>query len=255
VSGHSKWAGIKHKKALVDAKRGRLFAKLIKEITVSAREGGGDSNSNPRLRTAIAKAKEANMPQDNIDRAIKRGTGELPGINYEPVIYEGYGPGGVAILIEALTDNKNRTTAEIRNIFAKKGGSLAGGGSVAWLFQKRGFILIEKNEIDEDTLMALALEAGAEDLKTEGNSYQITCEVKDLEAIKELLVRKNVGWQVAEITMLPVRFVRVVGADARALLSLIETLEDHDDIQNVYSNFDIPDEILNEVQTYGEKRT
>ena len=253
MSGHSKWAGIKHKKALVDAKRGKLFTKLIKELTVAARESGGDSNSNPRLRTAITKAKEANMPQDNIERAIKKGTGELPGVTYESVIYEGYGPGGTAILVEALTDNRNRTTSEVRNIFAKKGGSLAGGGSVAWLFHKRGFILIGKDKIDEDILMALALEAGAEDLKTENDVYQITCQIKDFESVKKLLKDKSVECQVVEITMLPVRLVKITGTNARATLALVESLEDCDDVQNVYSNFDIPDEILNEAQASGAK--
>ena len=248
MSGHSKWAGIKHKKALVDAKRGKLFTKLIKELTVAARESGGNIETNSRLRTAINKAKEANMPQNNIERAIKKGTGELPGVNYESVIYEGYGPGGVAILVEALTDNKNRTTSEIRNIFAKKGGSLAGSGSVAWLFHKRGFILIGKDKIDENTLMALALEAGAEDLKTENDIYQITCQIGDFESVKKLLKDKSIEWQVADITMLPVRLVKITGTNARATLALVESLEDCDDVQNVYSNFDIPDEILQKVK-------
>jgi YebC/PmpR family DNA-binding regulatory protein len=246
MSGHSKWAGIKHKKSLVDARRGKLFTKIIKELTVAAREGGGDADVNPRLRTAVAKANEANMPQSNIERAIKKGTGELPGVSYEAVIYEGYGPGGVAILIEALTDNKNRTTAEIRNIFAKRGGSLAGGSSVSWLFHKKGFILVAKEKISEDALMSIVLEAGAEDLKIEENTYQITCEIKDFEAVKGALKSKNIEWQVAEVTMLPSRYVKVTGTDARGVLALMEALEDSDDTQNVYSNFDIPDEILNE---------
>lgn len=248
MSGHSKWAGIKHKKALVDAKRGKIFTKIIKELTVAARDGGGSVDANPRLRAAVNKAKEANMPQDNIERAIKKGTGELPGVTYESVIYEGYGPSGVAILAEALTDNKNRTTAEIRNIFSKKGGSLAGGGSVSWLFNKKGFILVPKEKIDEETLMGIALEAGAEDLKTEEDAYQITCEMKDLEVIKSALKTKKIEWQVAEITMMPSRFVKVEGSDARAVLALVEMLEDSDDVQNVYSNFDIPDEILKEAE-------
>ncbi|MFH1856034.1 MAG: YebC/PmpR family DNA-binding transcriptional regulator [Candidatus Omnitrophota bacterium] len=246
MSGHSKWAGIKHKKAIIDAKRGKLFTKLIKEITVGAREGGGDMNSNPRLRTAVNNAKEANMPQDNIDRAIKKGTGELPGVSYESVIYEGYGPGGIAILAEVLTDNKNRTTAEIRNIFSKKGGSLAGSGSVAWLFDKKGFVIIAKDKIDEDSLMSVVLEAGAEDLKTEADTYQITCDIKDLEAVKEAIKNKNIEWQVAEITMLPSRLVKVEGTEARVVIALVDALEDSDDVQNVYSNFDIPDDILGE---------
>lgn len=248
MSGHSRWAGIKHKKALIDAKRGKAFTKIIKEITVAARDGGGNIDASPRLRVAVTKAKEANMPQDNIERAIKKGTGELPGVTYESVMYEGYGPAGVAVLVEALTDNKNRTTAEIRNIFSKKGGSLAGGGSVAWLFNKKGFILVNKDKIDEETLMGIVLEAGAEDLKTEEDAYQITCEMKDLEAIKTALKAKNIEWQVAEITMMPSRFVKVEGSDARVILSLVEMLEDSDDVQNVYSNFDMPDEILKEAE-------
>jgi YebC/PmpR family DNA-binding regulatory protein len=248
MSGHSKWAGIKHKKAAVDARRGRLFCKLIKEITVAAREGGGDMDSNPRLRTVVTKAKESNMPQDNIDRAIKRGTGELPGVTYESIMYEGYGPGGVAILVDVLTDNKNRTTAEIRNIFSKRSGSLAGGGSVAWIFEKKGFILVEKEKISEETLMNIVVEAGAEDLKTEGNAYEVICDIKDFEAVKEALKNKNIEWQVAELTMLPKNVVKINGTDARNVLSLVEMLEDSDDVQNVYSNFDIPDEILKEVE-------
>lgn len=248
MSGHSRWAGIKHKKALIDAKRGKAFTKIIKEITVAARDGGGNIDASPRLRVAVTKAKEANMPQDNIERAIKKGTGELPGVTYESVMYEGYGRAGVAVLVEALTDNKNRTTAEIRNIFSKKGGSLAGGGSVAWLFNKKGFILVNKDKIDEETLMGIALEAGAEDLKAEEDAYQITCEMKDLEKIKGALKARNIEWQVAEITMMPGRFVKVEGSDARAILSLVEMLEDSDDVQNVYSNFDMPDEILKEAE-------
>lgn len=245
MSGHSKWAGIKHKKAVIDAKRGRIFTKIIREITVAAREGGGSQETNPRLRNIVLKAKEANMPQDNIERAIKKGTGELPGVTYESIMYEGYGQGGVAILADVLTDNKNRTTSEIRNIFSKKGGALAGNGSVAWLFQKKGFILIEKQKIDEDNLMTIVLEAGAEDLKTEDDTYQITCEIKNFEKVKEALKQKALEWQVAEVTMIPTRFIKVTGSEARAVLLLVEMLEDCDDVQNVYSNFDIPDEILN----------
>ncbi|MCM8781426.1 MAG: YebC/PmpR family DNA-binding transcriptional regulator, partial [Candidatus Omnitrophica bacterium] len=191
MSGHSKWAGIKHKKALADAKKGQIYTKLIKEITVAAREGGGNPETNSRLRTAIARAKEENMPWDNIERAIKRGTGELPGVTYETVFYEGYGPGGVAIMIEALTDNKNRTTAEVRNIMSKKGGNLAGSGSVSWIFSKKGYILIEKNQIKAEELMSIVLEAGAEDMKSEEKNYEITTAPQDLENIKSALQQKG----------------------------------------------------------------
>jgi YebC/PmpR family DNA-binding regulatory protein len=243
MSGHSKWAGIKHKKALVDSKRGKLFSKLTKELTVAAREGGGDPGANPRLRLAVAKAKEANMPSDNIDRAIKKGTGELPGANYEAVTYEGYGPGGVAVLVEALTDNKNRTTAEVRNIFAKKGGNLAGAGSVNWLFQKKGYFVIKKEAVDEDKLMAIALESGAEDLKSEADTYEIFTRPQDFEAVKKALAENEIACEAAELTMIPTSYVKITD-QAESVLSLVESLEDNDDVQNVYANFDIPDDIL-----------
>lgn len=248
MSGHSKWAGIKHKKALMDAKKGKVFTKLIKELTVSAKEGGGDPEANPRLRLAIAKAREANMPKDNIDKAIKKGTGELPGVTYEHIVYEGYGPAGVAIMIEALTDNKNRTTAELRNILSRKGGNMAGQGSVSWLFYKKGYILVDKTRIAEDALMDIVLEAGAEDLKSEGTSYEITTEVKDFEKIKEALKKNGVEWQMAELTMVPSSTVKVVGEDAKQVLALMDAIEDYEDVQNVYANFDIPDEILEQVK-------
>ncbi len=244
MSGHSKWAGIKHKKALVDAKRGKLFSKLNKEITVAAKTGGASPDANPRLRLAIARAKEANVPNDNITRAIKKGTGELPGTNYEQVSYEGYGPGGVAIMVEALTDNKNRTTAEIRNIFANRGGNLAGAGSVSWLFHKKGFIVVNKSRVDEDALMSIALESGAEDFKSEENSYEIFTSVKDYENVRAALKEKKVESEAAEITMIPSSYVKLQGAQAKQALNLVESLEDHDDVQNVYANFDIADEIL-----------
>lgn len=247
MSGHSKWAGIKHKKALADAKKGQIYTKLIKEITVAAREGGGSPETNSSLRTAIARAKEENMPLDNIERAIKRGTGELPGITYETVFYEGYGARGVAIMIETLTDNKNRTTAEIRNIMSKKGGNLGGGGSVSWMFTKKGYILIEKSEAQEEDLMSIVLEAGAEDMKSEGKNYEITTSVQDLEKVKQALKDKGVKWQVAELTMIPSSTVKLTGNDAKQILTLVEALEDHDDVQHVYANFDIPDEILEQV--------
>lgn len=248
MSGHSKWAGIKHKKALMDVKKGKVFTKLIKELTVAAKEGGADPEANPRLRLAIAKAKEANMPKDNIDKAIKKGTGELPGVVYEHVVYEGYGPAGVAIMIEALTDNKNRTTAELRNIFSRKGANMAGQGSVSWLFHKKGYILIDKTRINEEALMDIVLDAGAEDLKSEGASYEITTDVKDFENVKEALKKNGVEWQMAELTMVPSTTVKVVGEDAKQVLVLMDAIEDYEDVQNVYANFDIPDEILEQVK-------
>ncbi len=245
MSGHSKWASIKHKKGAADAKRGQLFTKLIKEITAAARAGGGDPEGNPRLRLAMAKAKEGNMPKDNIERAIKKGTGELPGVSYEEVIYEGYAPGGVAVLVEALTDNKNRTTAEVRNIFSKNGGNMAGAGSTAWIFHKKGYILVEKSRIEEERLMDLALGAGAEDLKSEGTAYEIITNPKDLDSIKSALERAGVVCQSAELTMLPTSTAPVRDeASARKVLAFVEALEEHDDVNHAYANFDIPDEIL-----------
>jgi len=247
MSGHSKWAGIKHKKAVLDAKRGKLFSKLIKEVTVAARQGGSDPNSNPRLRLAINTAKAANMPGGNIERAIKKGTGELPGISYEEIAYEGYGPGGVAILLECLTDNKNRTTAEIRNIFSAKGGNLAGAGSVRWLFEKKGLIIIDKDGVEEDQLTTIALEAGAEDLRIEGKTYEVITKPFKLEEAKKILSQKGIKYSVAELTMDPKNTVKINGASARQILSLVEILEDHDDVQHVYANFDIPDQIMDEI--------
>ena len=244
MSGHSKWAGIKHKKALIDAKKGKLFSRLTKEIIVAARAGGGSIEVNPRLRLAVSKAKEANMPNDNIDRAIKKGTGELPGVTYEQVSYEGYGPGGVAIMVEALTDNKNRTTAEVRNIFSSKRGNLAGAGSVSWLFRKKGFIVLDKSKAEEDELMSIAIENGAEDLKTEQDSYEIFTSIKDYEKVRSALKEKGIEWEAADITMIPTSYVKLQGSQAEQVLNLVESLEDNDDVQNVYANFDIPEEIL-----------
>lgn len=244
MSGHSKWAGIKHKKALIDAKRGKLFSKLNREITVAAKAGGGSPGANPRLRLAVAKAKEANVPNDTIERAIKKGTGELPGVSYEQANYEGYGPGGVAIVVEALTDNKNRTTAEVRSIFSKKGGNLAGTGSVGWLFNKKGFIVVNKTKAEEDKLMSIAIDSGAEDLKGEEDSYEITTDVKNYEKVRAALESNKIEWDAAEITMIPSSYVKLQGAQAEQVLGLVEALEDLEDVQNVYANFDIPDEIL-----------
>ena len=245
MSGHSKWKTNKGKKMANDAVKGAIYTKLIKEITVAARAGGGNPDTNIRLRAIIAKAREANMPSDNIKMAIKRGTGELPGVVYETVIYEAYGPSGVAIMIEALTDNKNRTSAELRNLLSKKGGNFAGTGSVSWMFSKKGYLLIDKPiNINDDDLMTLILDAGCEDMKSDEKSYEITCQPQNLEKIKSVLKERGISWQTAEVTMVPASTIKVTGADAKQLLQLVEAIEDHEDVQNVYANFDIPDEIL-----------
>ncbi|MFC1645660.1 YebC/PmpR family DNA-binding transcriptional regulator [Candidatus Omnitrophota bacterium] len=246
MSGHSKWASIKHKKAATDSKRGALFTKLIKEITAAARQGGGNPDNNTRLRAAMSRAKTQNMPVSNIENAVKKGTGELPGVVYEETSYEGYGPKGVAIMIAALTDNKNRTTAELRNLLSKKGGNLAGSGSVAWMFHKKGIIIIDKKETDEEKLMNIILEAGAEDMKTEKESYEISTTQGEFETVKKAIEEKNIKIQSAEITMIPSSTIKVTGPEAKSVLELVESLEDHEDVQQVYANFDIPDEILEE---------
>jgi len=247
MSGHSKWASIKHKKGAADAKRGQLFTKLIKEINVAARAGGGNPDLNPRLRTAVSRAQEANMPKDNIKNAILKGTGELPGVTYESCTFEGYGPGGVAILVETLTDNKNRTTAEIRNIFNKRNGNMAGAGSVAWIFSTKGYILINKDQISEDDLFASAVDAGAEDVKTGDKEHEVFCSPQELEAVKKAIKDKGVTWEEADLTMIPSNTVKVDAATAKPLLNLIEALEDHEDAQKVYGNFDIPEEVLEQL--------
>jgi len=247
MSGHSKWKTNKGKKSIADAKKGAAYTRIIKELTVCAREGGGNPDSNIRLRTIMARAKELNMPQDNVKMAIKRGTGELPGVVYESVLYEGYGAGGVAILIEALTDNKNRTTAEIRNIMSKKSGSLAGGGSVSWMFSKKGYILIEKTQSKEEELMSIVLDAGAEDFKSDDKNYEITTPVQELENVKQALQAKGINWLDAELTMIPSSTIKVTGGDAKQILQLTDALEEHDDVQQVYANYDIPDEILEQI--------
>ncbi len=246
MSGHSKWKTNKSRKNAADAKKGAAYTKIIKEITIAAREDG-NPETNPRLRTIIARAKELNMPSDNVKMAIKRGTGELPGIVYETVIYEAYGPGGVAIIVEALTDNKNRTTAELRNIMSKKGGNMAGGGSVSWMFTKKGYILVERGQINEDEMMTLALDSGAEDFKSDEKNYEIITSVQDFEKVKQAIQDKGIKWQDAEITMIPSSTIKLTGNDAKQLLALIDALEEHDDVQQVYANFDIPDEILEQV--------
>ena len=247
MSGHSKWSSIKHKKAIVDAKRGKIFTKIIREITAAARTGGGDPETNPRLRTAILTAKGANMPADNIERAIKKGTGELEGVSYDEVVYEGYGPQGVAVLVACLTDNKNRTTAEVRSIFTKGGGNMAGAGSVAWIFEKKGLILVDKSKTSEDQLMDIVSEAGAEDLSVEEDKFEVTTSPQDFEAVKQALQTAKIDVESTELTMLPKNLVKVTAESARSVIKLIDSLEDHDDVQNVYVNSDIPDEVMKEI--------
>lgn len=248
MSGHSKWSTIKHKKAAQDAKRGKAFSKIIKEVTVAARIGGGDLAANPRLRTAIAAAKAENMPKDNIERAIKKGTGELEGANYEEVTYEGYGPGGVAILVETISDNRQRTVADVRHLFSKRGGSLGEPGSVAWIFEKKGLIVIEKDKIDEENLMTIALEANAEDIQEQKFEWEVYTAPESFEDVKSALESNNITLLTAEITMLPGNTVSIEDEkQASQLLILMEDLEENSDVQNVYANFDIPDEILEKV--------
>jgi YebC/PmpR family DNA-binding regulatory protein len=244
MSGHSKWSTIKRKKGKLDAERGRIFTRVIKEITVAARHGGGDANINPRLRTAIDAAKKVNMPADNIKKAIQKGTGELPGVSYEEVTYEGYGPGGVAILVEALTDNKNRTVAEIRHVFAKNNGNLGENGSVGWLFHRQGMIQVPRGAMDEDTMMMTALDAGATDVSTDDDTYSVYTGFGDLYAVKETLEKARVEVTEAKVTMIPQNTISLDGKQAEQMLKLMEALEDHDDVQNVYANFDISDEVM-----------
>jgi YebC/PmpR family DNA-binding regulatory protein len=244
MSGHSKWAGIKHKKAKVDAQRGRVFTKLIREITVAARVGGGDPGGNPRLRTAIQAAKAVNMPADNIERAVKKGTGELEGVTYEEITYEGYGPGGVAVLVAVLTDNKNRTVGEIRKTFSRHGGNLGESGCVAFLFEKKGYIQVDAAKVDEDRLMTIALDAGAEDLVREESIFAVTSAPRDFEKVRDRIAKSGIQPLSAEITMLPKSSVKLEGKHAEQMLRLMEELEEHDDVQHVYANFDIPEEIM-----------
>jgi YebC/PmpR family DNA-binding regulatory protein len=244
MSGHSKWSTIKRKKAATDSKRGKLFTKLIKEITVAARAGGGDPDANPRLRSAITSAKAENMPNDNIDRAVKKGTGELEGVSYEEVFYEGYGPGGAAVLVESLTDNRNRTVADVRHLFNKAGGSMGEAGCVAWMFEKKGFFVVEKSNTDEETLMDAVLDAGAEDIKDEEDTFEVVCPPKSFEAVKKALDDKNLPYVLAELTMVPQNTLNLEEKHAEQMLRLMDSLEDSDDVQKVYSNFDIEEEIL-----------
>lgn len=246
MAGHSKWAQIKHKKAHTDAKRGKLFSRIVKEVAVAARLGGGDPGSNPRLRLAIDKAKEANMPYDNIKRAIMKGTGELPGASYEEAVYEGYGPGGVAVFIEVLTDNKNRTVSEIRHLMSKNGGNMGEAGCVAWMFDSCGYILVEKKDVDEDTLMSVALEAGALDMKNDPqeDNYEIITAQEDMQKVHDAIKERGIPLALAEITMLPKSYVDLDEKSAEQMTRLMEALEEHEDVQNVYANFNIPEEIM-----------
>lgn len=244
MSGHSKWHSIRHKKGAVDAKRGRLFTKIIREITVVARQGGGDPEANSRLRTVIAKAKEANMPKDNIEKAIKKGTGEIEGFNLEEVIYEGYGPNGVAIMIDTMTDNRNRTTAEIRNILTKSGGNLGENGCVAWIFEKKGVITISAEKYDENTLVEIALEAGALDIKNENDTWEIITEPEDFVDVRTAFSGKGIEIVMSEVMRIPTTTVKLDEKNAGKVLSLMDKLDDNDDVQNVAANFDVPDEIL-----------
>jgi YebC/PmpR family DNA-binding regulatory protein len=244
MSGHSKWATIRRKKERTDAARGKTFTKLIKEISAAARVGGGDETSNPRLRTAVLAAKAANMPAANIDRAIKKGTGELPGTVYEEVVYEGYGPGGAALLISTLTDNRNRTVSEIRHILGKRGGSMGETGSVNWMFERRGLITVSAEKASEDDLLELLLELGIDDIREEDRVFEIVCDPESIETVKASLVEAQIEPVSAAVSMIPQSTVKVEGQQAIALLKLMEDLEDHDDVQEVYSNFDIDEEIM-----------
>ncbi len=244
MSGHSKWSTIKRKKGAADAKRGKLFTKLIKEISVAAKLGGGDPEGNPRLRTAIAAAKAENMPKENIERAIKKGTGELGGVSYEELTYEGYGPGGVAIMVEVLTDNKNRTIADIRNSFSKHNGNLGESGCVSWMFTLKGLILFDQDKVDEETLIEVVLESGAEDIREREREFEVIMDPAKFEDVKRAAQDAGLEYSFAEVTMIPQSTVQLLGREAEQMLRLMERLEDSDDIQKVYANFDIPDEVM-----------
>ncbi|MDH4222185.1 MAG: YebC/PmpR family DNA-binding transcriptional regulator [candidate division Zixibacteria bacterium] len=247
MSGHSKWATIKRKKEKTDAERGKVFTKLIKELTIAARHGGGDPDGNPRLRSAILAAKNANMPATNIERAIKKGTGELPGVSYEEVNYEGYGPGGVAILVEVTTDNKNRTVSEIRNIFSKNGGNLGEVGCVGWMFEKRGLLNVDRKQIEEDKLLEMVLDAGAIDMRSEEDYYEIVTPYNLFEEVKQAVEKNKVSYSNAELTMLPQTTVKLEGKEAEQMIKLMQSLEEHDDVLKVYANFDIAEDIMERI--------
>jgi len=239
MSGHSKWATIKHKKAATDARRGKAFTKIIREITIAARIGGGDPNANPRLRTAIAAAKSENMPNENVERAILRGTGQLEGEQYEDVTFEGYGPGGVGMLIQAATSNRNRTVSEIRHVMSRHGGNLGESGSVAWQFHRKGQVVVPKEQADEEKMMTLVLDAGAEDLRDDGSAWEVVTPPEAFEAVRDVLMKAGIHPASSEVAMLPQNYVKLTGAQAQQMLRLVEALEDHDDVQHVYANFDI----------------
>jgi YebC/PmpR family DNA-binding regulatory protein len=239
MSGHSKWHTIKHKKGAADAKRGKVFTRIIKELSVAARAGGGDPGSNPRLRTIIAEAKANNMPRENIERAIRRGTGEEPGVSYEEITYEGYGPGGVALLIEVLTDNKNRTVGEIRHMLGKHNGNLAAENSVAWMFSRKGQVIVEKEKIDEEKLLNAALEAGADDMNDDGSAWEIMTAPEAFETVRDAVKALGVEPASAEVAMVPQNYVKLTGNEAKQMLKLYEAVDDHDDVQHVWANFDI----------------
>ena len=247
MSGHSKWSSIKHKKGKADAARGKIFTKLIKELTVAARDGGGDPDGNPRLRTAILAAKAANMPAANIERAIKKGTGELPGVSYEEIKYEGYGPGGVAVLVEGLTVNKNRAVSDIRHIFAMHGGNLGEVGCVGWMFERKGIIQVDKGKVDEEELMMTVLDAGALDMNSEEDYFEIITPFDKFEAVKGALDEKKIPYSQADLTMIPQTTIKLESKQAEQMLKLMEALEDHDDVQKVYANFDIATEIMEKI--------
>ena len=239
MSGHSKWHTIKHKKGAADAKRGKIFTRLIKELTVAARNGGGDPDTNPRLRTIVLEAKANNMPRENIDRAIRRGTGEEPGVSYEEVTYEGYGPGGVALMIETLTDNKNRTVGEIRHLLSKHAGNLAAENSVAWMFSRKGQIVVEKGKVDEDKLLSVALDAGADDMNDDGSAWEVVCAPEQFEAVRDAVKGLGVSPATAEVAMVRQNYIKLVGKEAKQMLKVMEPIEDHDDVQHVWANFDV----------------
>lgn len=247
MSGHSKWATIKRKKGAADVKRGKLFSKIIKELTIAARDGGGDPGGNPRLRTVLEKAKAANMPQDNVTRAIKRGTGELEGITYEEITFEGYGPGGAALILEVVTDNRNRTVADIRHCFTKHGGNLGETNSVGWMFARRGVIAFEKGKVTEEQLMDVALGAGAEDLRDAGDAFEVVTDAANFHPVQEACKAAGLPATSAELRLEPTTTLRLEGHDAERMLKLMEALEDHDDVQNVYANFDIDDALMEQL--------
>ena len=249
MSGHSKWHSIKHQKGAADARRGKLFARLARQIEVAARAGGGDVDANPTLRSMVQKARDSSMPKDNIERAIKRGTGELDGVRYEPVTYEGYAPNGVAVLVECLTDNRNRTGAEVKNVFTRNGGSLAEPGAVAWQFERKGVVTLEKSATDEDTLMLTTLDAGAEEINDLGAQWEVTTEAGDLTKVRDALDAAGIAVSSTDLTMLPAQTVPLAdAAAAKGVLRVLDALEEHDDVQNVFANFDIPDDVLEKVE-------